>query len=211
MTRPLPEDVARTARAYLGALVPPGEVSDAWHELVADATYWGDRDLVSVMVMAHQVVLQHQRVAHEVAVLALQELDLDQPATVARVLAVDEATADRLTEQVAASVEGGPAADPVGRFATAAGPERSRAPAPAAARDVSSEPAPDAVPRPAPAGNETSGDALRIGFEDDERPITGFDELGPPGGVTGRRVALVVAAIVVVVSLILVLALILVL
>lgn len=207
MTRPLPEDVARTARAYLGALVPPGEVSDAWHELVADATYWGDRDLVSVMVMAHQVVLQHQRVAPEVAVLALQELDLDQPATVARVLAVDEATADRLTEEVAASVEGGPAADPVGRFATAPGPERSRAAVAAAPRDVPSEPAPEVAPGPAPASTEPSGDALRIGFEEDERPISGFDDLGPPGGVTGRRVALVIAAIVVGVSLILLLVL----
>lgn len=207
MTRPLTEDVARTARAYLGALVPPGEVSDAWHELVADATYWGDRDLVAVMVLAHQVVLQHQRVAPEVAVLALQELDLDQPGTVARVLAVDEATADRLTDEVAASVEGGPAADPVGRFATAPAPDRPRGAVSTPTRDATTEPAPESAPSPAPAASEASGDALRIGFEDDERPLTGFDDPAPPEGTTARRVALVVAAVVVVVSLVLLLAL----
>lgn len=209
MTRPLPEHVARIARAYLGALVPPAEVSDAWHELVADATYWGDRDLVPVMVMAHQVVLQHQRVAPEVAVLALRDLDMDQPATVAQVLAVDEGTAHRLTDEVAASVEGGPAADAVGRFATGV-QDRARTTAPTGSPVIhpADEPGPSRTPSP-PAPSTTtdgSGGAVRIGFEDDS-PMTGFDEAGSPGGITARRVVLLVAAAVVIVSLWLLLAL----
>lgn len=186
MTRPLPEDVARTARAYLAALVPPAEVSDAWHELVADARYWGDSELVPVVRLAHQVALQHQPVTAEVAVLALQEVGIDQPSSIARVLDVDEDTARGWTREVATSVErdagGAPAPGHAGG---------------APARDQQRGPADgDAGPPAEPSDN--GDDAVRIGFEEDG-PLPGLDDLDSPASTTPRRGLVVVAVAVAVV------------
>lgn len=206
MTRPLPEDVARTARAYLAALVPAPEVSDAWHELVADATYWGDRELVPVVRLAHQVALQHQPVAPEVAVLALHEVGIDQDASIARVLDVDEDAARAWSQQVAASVVGD-ADVGAGEDAGGQGAGRFSEPGPSHARSApvhAPGPAPepddlDAAPSAGPSGN--GGDAVRIGFEDDG-PLPSIDELDSPASTTPRR-GLVVAVVVVAVLLVL--------
>lgn len=206
MTRPLPEDVARTARAYLAALVPAPEVSDAWHELVADATYWGDRELVPVVRLAHQVALQHQPVAPEVAVLALHEVGIDLDASIARVLDVDEDTARRWSQQATASVAGdagaaageGAGGQGAGRF-SGPGPSHARS---APAQSQSPRPEPDVLdagPAAAPSGN--NGNAVRIGFEDDG-PLPSADELDSPASTTPRR-GLVAAIVVVAVLLIL--------
>lgn len=101
---PLPEPVARRARSYLAALVPAGRTSDAWHELVADVTYWGDREELPVLRLAHQVVLQHERVTEEVAALALDELGISSPRSVAAVLDVSPAHAEALLDRVATLV-----------------------------------------------------------------------------------------------------------
>ncbi len=198
MTRPLPEDVARTARAYLAALVPAGEVSDAWHELVADATYWGEDELVPVVRLAHQVVLQHQPVAPQVAVLALRELGLDQPSTVARVLDVDEDTAHGWTREVAASQDDTPDPDAgstkVGRGQSGTTSRRPSTSRPAGASGASGDPgAPDTGAASAPPADDDG--AVRIGFGDDG-PMTGLDDLDSPASTTPRR-GTVVAAIVV--------------
>lgn len=198
MTRPLPEDVARTARAYLAALVPAGEVSDAWHELVADATYWREDELVPVVRLAHQVALQHQPVAPQVAVLALREVGMGQPSAVARVLDVDEDTARGWTREVGASLDDAPetaAAPETADDADAAeGPDPSGGPEVAPDTD-----APTSSPTSAPADE---GSAVRIGFEEDG-PVAALDELDSPASTTPRR-GMVVAALVVAVLVILV-------
>ena len=101
---PLPEPVARRARSYLEALVPAGRTSDAWHELVADVAYWGDREELPVLRLAHQVVLQHERVTDEAATLALDELGISSPRAVAAVLDVSPSDAEVLVDRVAALV-----------------------------------------------------------------------------------------------------------
>lgn len=202
MTRPLPEDVARTARAYLAALVPADEVSDAWHELVADVTYWGESEPVEVVRLAHQVALQHQPVAPQVAVLALREVGMDQPPTVARVLEVDQDTAQGWTGEVAASVDDAPAATHTPRRDDAATAPTSTDDA---AAPVSTDDATDVAtarddgatgPTSTADDASTAGDdasAVRIGFEEDDA-LRGLDELDSPASTTPRR-GLVVAAV----------------
>lgn len=221
MTRPLPEDVARTARAYLAALVPSDEVSDAWHELVADATYWGESGRVEVVRLAHQVAVQHQPVAPQVAVLALREAGMDQPASVARVLDVDHDTAQGWIAEVAASLDDTSASS---REPARDGPERATAPprashppagparpAPAGSVDgpgvaiddgVDAPGAPDDGTSPAAPPVDGDTDAVRIGFEDDAVP-PGLDEFDAPADTSPRR-GMVVAAVVVVVLVVLV-------
>ena len=190
MTRPLPEDVARTARAYLAALVPAGEVSDAWHELVADATYWGESERVEVVRLAHQVALQHQPVAPQVAVLALRETGMDQPATVARVLDVDEDTAHGWIREVAASLDDTTGAGTTpGRPQAPPPPNGASAPEPSGGREVARD---AGAPFSSPGDH---GEAVRIGFEDD-RAVSALDDLDSPASTTPRR-GMVVAAIVV--------------
>lgn len=202
MQRPLTDDVARPARSYLAALLPADEVSDAWHELLDDAAYWGERDLRPVLRLAHQVVLQHERVTPEVAALVLADLGVDDPADVAHVLDTDEATARQWAAQAEASREGDvapPPAAPLGRFA-----DPARTPAAAEGRPVPPADAPEpptrvggvatevstpareasapATTAPAPATEQSApatevaaaspGGAVRIGFEDDH-PLPG--------------------------------------
>lgn len=170
MQRPLPDDVARPVRAYLAALVPADERSDAWHELVDDVGYWGDRELLPVLRLAHQVVLQHERVTPEVAALALVEVGVDEPADVAAVLGTDEATAREWTRTALEARDGDTV--PVGRFvdpaATATSPDRTTASPPADPRPAASDP--EAEPEV-----EGGGSAVRIGFDDDE-PLPSFSE-----------------------------------
>lgn len=180
MERPLPADVARPARAYLAALVPPDELSDAWHELVDDVAYWGDRDLLAVLRLAHQVVLQHERVAPEVAALALVESGVEDPADVAVVLGADEGTARDWTHVAIAARDGDDAAS-TGRFSDGADPEPTTAP-------TITEATPPGAPRPTP----REGGALRIGFEDDG-PLPSYDEHAGPRWATRR---ILVAALV---------------
>lgn len=155
MERPLPDDVARPVRAYLAALVPGDEVSDAWHELLADVAYWHERQLLPVLRLAHQVVLQHQRVTPEVAALALVEGGIEDPEEVAVVLDTDAVTARRWTEAAIASRDGDAAATPVmaGRFS-----DRPSGDVPAPTVD-------DAPPSPA---EDASSGSIRIGFDGDE-------------------------------------------
>lgn len=219
MERPLPEDVARPARAYLAALVPPDELSDAWHELVDDVAYWGDRELLPVLGLAHQVVLQHERVAPEVAALALVESGVEDPADVAVVLGADEDDAREWTRAAVAARDGDDA-PPTRRFDDVGGPAPEHEP-----DSPQPDPAPDdAAPDPAPAASshvattspprpaatspdeatpseQGNGPAMRIGFEDD-RPLPIHDEHAGEPRWTTRRIlvaALVLWLVVVVV------------
>ena len=213
MARPLPDDVARTARAYLASLLPPSDFSDAWHELVADVDYWGDRDLVPVVRLAHQVVLQHQRLAPEVAVLALAEVGVDDPGAMAAVLDADTDQVARWVDEVATQRDGAtpmvtiaePGLEPVPDA-----PHDPPAPDEPAGDDV--PPSWDAAPPPTEADHRAEPDhrpepdlraeadldtpsaqpaeAVRIGFDDDE-PLPDLD--GRARGV-GRRDLLVATA-----------------
>lgn len=195
MERPLADDVARPARAYLAALVPPGQLSDAWHELVDDVAYWGDRELLPVLRLAHQVVLQHERVAPEVAALALVESGVEDPADVAVVLGADEEAAREWTRTAVAARDGDDV-PPHRRFDDTTGPVATpepepRPPAPEPQPDEArSEPA-DALP-PEPAAAPAAGRAMRIGFEDDG-PLPAYDEHAGPRWTTRR---ILVAALV---------------
>jgi hypothetical protein len=181
MERPLPDEVARPTRAYVASLVPDDQLSDAWHELLADVAYWGDRELLPVLRLAHQVVLQHERVTGEVAALALCERGLDDPADVAAVLDVDADTARRWTRLAIAS-----------RDADADAPRSAATPAPA-------EPVPPPAPAPDPAPDDP---ALRIGSDEDGPPPRIPDQPATPRpGVPS--VALAVVAIVVVAAVLL--------
>lgn len=175
MERPLPDDVARPVRAYLAALVPSGEVSDAWHELVADVGYWHERELLPVLRLAHQVVLQHQRVTPEVAALALVEGGIEDPEEVAVVLDTDAVTARRWTEQAIASRDGDAVVTPATAVPRAAAPAADRPP-----RDV---PAPSVDDAPPPAEDTSSG-SVRLGFDQDE-PLPDLDRR--PGAAASMR------------------------
>ncbi len=198
MERPLPDDVARPARAYLAALVPADEVSDAWHELLADVAYWGDRHLLAVLRLAHQVVLQHERVTPEAAALALVEVGVDAPADVAAVLDADPTDARAWTEAARATRDGD---EPAVKLDAASPPEPAPQPVPSAT-PAAPEPRPAArsetpraevtrpdTPRPAPSDPEPAPGAVRIGFEDDE-PLPAFhDDAGRR--LTTRTIVLV--------------------
>lgn len=213
MERPLSDDVARPVRAYLAALVPDDEVSDAWHELVADVTYWGDRQLLPVLRLAHQVVLQHERVAPEVATLVLVEAGIEDPAAVATVLDADEDTARGWTEVALSSRDGDET--PSGRFTapSRARPPRGRGPVaePPAAEPPAAEPPAAEPPAAEPSAAEPSGaspgdddpassddtrGAVRIGFDDHE-PLPDL-EVGDDQRVTARGIVLAVLALLVV-------------
>lgn len=168
MERPLPDAVARPVRAYLATLVPPQERSDAWHELAADVAYWGEGDLLAVLRLAHQVVLQHERVTPEVAALALADIGVDDPGDVAVVLDADVATARRWVEAARASAEGDQDADPsraTGRF-----PDRPRT-----AATVTPSPPPSQPAAPVQAAPDAPSEAVRIGFDEDDGPLPHLD------------------------------------
>lgn len=148
MARPLPDETARPARAYLAALVRADEVSDAWHELTADVAYWGDRELLAVLRLAHQVVVQHERISGEVATLALADLGVDDPADVAVVLDTDVDTARRWIAQVVAVRDGEPV-------------------------PTSTPPTPT---EPSPATDDEAPSGVRIGFDEDA-PLPGLEAL----------------------------------
>lgn len=190
MERPLPDDVARPARAYLAALVPPEELSDAWHELVDDVAYWGDRDLLPVLGLAHQVALQHQRVAPEVAALALVETGVEDPRDVAVVLGADEDAAREWT-RTAVAARDGEDAPPPRRFDDVGGPTPVSAPDP----EPDPEPAPTAVETASP--EEPAEPAMRIGFDDDG-PLPDYGD-GEPRWTTRRILVAALALWVVVV------------
>lgn len=203
MERPLSDDVARPVRAYLAALVPDDEVSDAWHELVADVTYWGDRQLLPVLRLAHQVVLQHERVAPEVATLVLLEAGVEDPAAVATVLDADEDTARGWTEVALASRDGDET--PSGRFTapSRARPPRGRGPVaefaaaePPAAEPSVAEPSGASPGDDHPASSDDTRGAVRIGFDDHE-PLPDL-EVGDEKRVTARGIVLAVLVLLVV-------------
>lgn len=203
MERPLSDDVARPVRAYLAALVPDDEVSDAWHELVADVTYWGDRQLLPVLRLAHQVVLQHERVAPEVATLVLLEAGVEDPAAVATVLDTDEDTARGWTEVALASRDGDET--PSGRFTapSRARPPRGRGPVaefaaaePPAAEPSVAEPSGASPGDDHPASSDDTRGAVRIGFDDHE-PLPDL-EVGDEKRVTARGIVLAVLVLLVV-------------
>lgn len=169
--RPLPEDVTRAARTYLATLVPTGEVSNAWHELLEDVTYWRETARIPVLHLAHQVVLQHERVTPDVATLALTELGVTDPADVATILDVDRATAGDLLAHIAASQDVD-VVDLSGVEPTPVTTVQDRAPQPAP--DPAPDVAPDPARHPAPAARsdmsstDPSPTAVRIGFDEDE-------------------------------------------
>ena len=202
MDRPLPDDVARPARAYLAALLPASEVSDAWHELVADVEYWGDRDLLAVLRLAHQVVLQHERVSPEAATLVLAEHGVDRDEDVAVVLDADVESARGWARAAVATRDGAsPDAAPRRFGGTSTATEPAPVPdEPEPASHVAPEPV--AVSQPElphddePAlEDEATTEALRIGFDDDE-PLPDLD--GPRGDSRGRALAMLVLAVVLV-------------
>ncbi len=183
--RPLPDDVARTARAHLAALLPPDHVSDAWHDLLAEASYWGESETVPVLRLAHQVVLQHQPVTAAVAAHSLAEAGLDDPDDLAAVLDTDTDRARALLAEVTDAVEEQGAAPAPSRViedaavAGAAAPGPTRPPAGDAAPVDVDATTPD---RPAPGGErraEEPGDSasVRIGFDEDE-PVVPSERAG---------------------------------
>jgi hypothetical protein len=207
MARPLPDDVARTARAYLASLLPPSDLSDAWHELVADVDYWGDRELVPVVRLAHQVVLQHQRLAPEVAVLALAEVGVDDLGAMAAVLDADTDQVTRWADEVASQRDGATPMVTIAEPGLEPVPDAPGDP-PAPDEPVGDDDVPpswDAAPPAAEADHRAEADlppdpdldtpsaesteAVRIGFDDDE-PLPDLD--GRARGV-GRRDLLVAA------------------
>lgn len=175
MERPLPDEVARRVREYLGALVPPDERADAWHELVADARYWREQEHLPVLRLAHQVVLQHVRVTSEAAVLALRDVGITDAVDLAEVLDVSALEASILLDEVAATLGGPPAGTGSRRVVVA------RA-APAVPEPPVTTPAPGSPPSPEGAESPaepppTRTDALRIGFEEDG-PLPDLEDQG---------------------------------
>lgn len=169
--RPLPDDVARTARAHLAALLPPDHVSDAWHDLLAEVSYWGESETVPVLRLAHQVVLQHQPVTPAVAAHSLAEAGVDDPDALAAVLDTDTDRARALLAEVTEAVEE--------QGAAAAAPGPTRPPAGDAVPADVDETTPD---RPARGGErraEGPGDSpsVRIGFDEDE-PVVPSERAG---------------------------------
>lgn len=208
MERPLRDDVARPVRAYLAALVPGDEVSDAWHELVADVSYWRERELLPTLRLAHQVVLQHQRVAPEVAALALVDVGVDDPDDVAVVLDADATVAGQWLDQARASRAPDTPAEEVAaapkRFAERPRPATAPRVAPTAPAPQPAGDAPTDVARPPAAGSGTTGatgtdPAVRIGFDEDDGPLPDLDGRGA-GWSAARVMAWVVAALVVVLA-----------
>lgn len=196
--RPLPDDVARTARAHLAALLPPGHLSDAWHDLLAEVAYWGESELVPVLRLAHQVVLQHQPVTPAVAAHSLVEAGVDDPDDVAVVLDTDADRARALLAEVSeavGAVDAAPAPPRVIEDAAVAGAADGPVAADTPARPTLGEP-PVASPEPAPADREESATAtspsVRIGFDEDEAVVP--SDQGASWGFTMRRL-LVVAAV----------------
>lgn len=211
---PLPEPVARRARSYLAALVPAGRTSDAWHELVADVTYWGDREELPVLRLAHQVVLQHERVTDEVATLALDELGISSPDSVATVLDVSPADAEVLLDRVA-EVQRPPDVHvfdaEAGAVGTREDPVADDAPDAEAGDDPVPEPTQPTTPATAPqepeataqpTGDRDGARAVRIGFEEDDViEVGGWDD-EPAAGLDRRR-WMAIAAVVLVAALLL--------
>lgn len=181
--RPLPDEVARAARAYLAALVSPSARADAWHDLLAEVRYWQDDQLVPVLRLAHQVVGQHERVTDEAAAHALVDVGLAEVDDLARVLGASLDTARDLRERVERaqeSVERPTGALVNGRASgdrAQASANRTMQPATEDAKVVTAEPQDmaDATPVTAPASPSSTeatqalarpGPALRIGFDD---------------------------------------------
>lgn len=203
MDRPLPDDVARPARAYLAALVPADEVSDAWHELVADVAYWDDRQLLPVLRLAHQVVLQHARVTPEAAALVLVEAGIDQPEDVAAVLDSDVDSARTWTRAALATRDDASetlATVTTGRLAGAAVDTTHRpAPTEPVALHPVGDPPVETVETPADLPVESDAaapapapEAVRIGFDEDDGPLPDLE------GRSHRRPVRTVALLVVV-------------
>lgn len=185
MERPLPDDVARPARAYLAALVPADEVSDAWHELLGDVAYWGDRELLPVLRLAHQVVLQHERITPEVAALALVESGINRPADVAIVLDTDVEEARRWTRAALDTRDGDTRDgqdDPGSELTPPAADDT-----PWRRGEAAAEPT---VPAPAP-----PREALRIGFDADDGPLPDPDGRGVDRRLPVRTIVLAAVAL----------------
>jgi hypothetical protein len=197
--RPLSDEVARAARAYLAALVSPSARADAWHDLLAEVRYWQDDQLVPVLRLAHQVVGQHERVTDEAAAFALADVGIVEVDDLAVVLNVDPVVARDLREQADRARESG---ERVTGHAVAA-QDASRAVSsqeaePADAEETKStdaipvdaaggsaappgtdDPTPAAVPAStAPSSTDASlrsaAPALRIGFDDQDAVDTGM-------------------------------------
>lgn len=180
---PLPAPVARRARTYLASLVPAEETSDAWHELVADATYWGECEELPVLRLAHQVVLQHQRVTPEVAALALDEMGVSSSTAVAEVLDLSRADAEALLQRIAddlAEVDRAPEvhvfdAEAGGLGAATADEEGDEPDGPSATVTDDHDEAPRGAT--APPGSETDEPAGERPVPEDEGPAP--DDEGP--------------------------------
>ncbi len=182
--RPLPDDVARTARAHLAALLPPDHVSDAWHDLLAEVSYWGESETVPVLRLAHQVVLQHQPVTPAVAAHSLVEAGVDDPDDVAAALDTDPDRARALLAEVTAAVgEEGAAPDPPTVVEDAAIVGASDAPQEPAGEDPRKDPEEAAT---------ATSPSVRIGFDEDEAVVP--SDQAASSWFTLRRL-LVVAAV----------------
>lgn len=218
MSRPLPEQTARSARAYLAGLVPPDELSDAWHELLEDVAYWGDRDLVGVMRLATYVLRQHQRITDEVAALGLLDVGIDDPGAIARILEVDGKVADTLAglrdtvdpPTDATDATEAPAQPPAAEAPATGRFTRQRDPAggDSTARSSSSDPRRTVVigdhdgdhEDPAEAPTTGTDPGVRIGFDDDavqtvHGPEDGQVPEGRGGGLSTRQVAAIAVGV----------------
>jgi hypothetical protein len=161
---PLQPEADRAAHRYVAALLPTSERADALHDVLADARYWGEEDLLPVLRIAHAVVSQRQRVTDEVAVQVLGE-ELALPDTsVAAVLGMPVEAVVALRRRVR---------EPVARFGGS-----GDTPEPASVRNAA-----PAVP----VGSSPPEPAVRIGF--DEEPMPTFHEPAPD--LSGRRLVAV--------------------
>lgn len=200
---PLADPVARQARHYLTALVSSEDVSDAWHELVDDVRYWGEQEPVPVLRLAHQVVLQHQRVTPEASVLALDEVGVCAPPDVAAVLDLEPPDAERLVEHVTATMAEGDHDPAIHVFDAEAGAVGTRVGDPAAddGQVVATDPAGEPEPDPAPDEPGPPRHAVRIGFEDDDViEIDDGESPAAPGWLRWVGILLLVLAVVIVVG-----------
>ncbi len=205
-TTPSP-DVVRTTRAYLVAMLPAGDVPDAWHDVLDDVRYWGDTAMRPVLTVAHSVVQQRQPATEEARLLALvQDARVDDDADLAAIMGLPEDRIAELRAALAEFVADADGADPeddvaavdapvvdATRAEPVAVPAAGAAPPPTAPDRLVTVEAPrrfeaprdDVVERPtAPSTAALEAQRVRIGFDRDD-PID-FDHApsntgtGPP-------------------------------
>lgn len=110
--RPFSTETSAAVRRYLDAFLRADEIRDAQHDVIEDARYWGDTELLDVLRITRGVVDVRVRVSDEAAFRALVEdvglgpsdaatvLDLDAPLATDDIGELDDpADAERRTQR----------------------------------------------------------------------------------------------------------------